>query len=98
MHIEIGRYSKPRKTPLNDRKCRQCNSGDIEDEEHFILFCNQYSEERNNLFTKLNSFTTFNTLTSEQQFQFIMSYNGGDVEILKHILEFVNKSIGKRMN
>ena len=32
----------------------------------------------------LNSFTSFESLNTEQKFHFIMSYNEGDVEILKH--------------
>ena len=34
LEIEIGRYTTP-KTPLENRLCKQCNSSEIEDEEHF---------------------------------------------------------------
>jgi len=96
LHIEMGRYSRPRKTPLSDRICGHCNSREIEDEEHFILFCHGYKDERDALFANLNSFTTFESLNTEQKFHFIMSYNEGDVEILKHqfnSLEFGAKPV-----
>ena len=96
LQIEIGRYSKPRKTPIPERICKLCNDLKIEDEQHFIMDCPFYSIERNTLFTKLASFSSFNLLTNEEQFQFIMSYNNGDTEILKHVLNFVNISMSSR--
>ena len=37
--IETGRYTKPKKTPVENRLCRFCKSNNIEDEPHFILHC-----------------------------------------------------------
>ena len=36
LHIETGRYHRPR-LPAEDRLCKICNSGEIEDETHFLL-------------------------------------------------------------
>ena len=44
LEIEIGRYSR---TP---REERLCSCGEVEDEEHFILHCHQYTHIRNKYF------------------------------------------------
>jgi hypothetical protein len=50
--IETGRYTKP-KTPVENRICTLCNVGIIEDEYHFIMECERYSNERAALFDRL---------------------------------------------
>ena len=48
LEIEKGRYVNVNR---NDRICRNCNSGLIEDEKHFILKCSAYSVHREGLFS-----------------------------------------------
>ena len=40
LEVEMGRWAKPNKIPLDNRKCRVC--GVLEDEFHFILECAIY--------------------------------------------------------
>ena len=49
--IERGRYFRTR-IPREQRICVQCNQ--VEDEEHFFLFCRKYTNLRIKLFNKLN--------------------------------------------
>ena len=49
--IEKGRYHSP-KISRNLRLCSSCNK--IEDEEHFMLYCNRYDSLRKSLFSNLN--------------------------------------------
>ena len=42
--IETGRWHKPDKIPLENRKCQNCNT--LEDEFHFILECHLYQDLR----------------------------------------------------
>ena len=49
--IEKGRYHRPN-ISRNLRLCSSCNK--IEDEEHFMLYCNQYDSLRKSLFSNLN--------------------------------------------
>ena len=35
LEMVAGRWTKPNKTPLEHRKCKQCNT--LEDEFHFVL-------------------------------------------------------------
>ena len=44
LRIESGRYDK--KCPTSERKCIFCTSNEIEDEYHFVLICNFYTELR----------------------------------------------------
>lgn len=95
LQIEMGRYSRP-KTPVEHRFCKFCNTGEIEDEHHFILACPFYESERETLWKDLDSFTAFNQLSSQDKFLYIMSYNWGDTEIFKHVSRFINNCIDKR--
>ena len=45
LQIERGRYTQPL-TPRNMRLCMFCDKGVVEDEAHFLLACNAYSELR----------------------------------------------------
>ena len=51
--VELGRYRRP-VIPLEQRTCRVCNSGQIENEEHFLIQCSKYNTIRNNLFGPIN--------------------------------------------
>lgn len=44
LEIEVGRWSRPTRTPIDDRKCRICNK--LEDEFHFLFECQLYSDLR----------------------------------------------------
>ena len=47
LQIEAGRWNRPIRTPVNERKCSSCNK--LEDEFHFVLECDLYSDLRRNL-------------------------------------------------
>ena len=51
LHIERGRYHRPQKTPISERRCQFCS--EIEDEKHVVLRCPKYSEDRKTLFNTL---------------------------------------------
>ena len=44
LEIEIGRWTRHVRTPIEDRKCKYCYT--LEDEYHFILECPLYSNIR----------------------------------------------------
>ena len=45
LQIEKGRHMRP-KQDVKDRVCRMCNSNDVEDECHLLLYCDLYNSER----------------------------------------------------
>ena len=51
--VELGRYRRP-VIPLEQRTCRVCNNGQIENEEHFLIQCCKYNDIRHNLLGPIN--------------------------------------------
>ena len=51
LEVETGRWTKPNKTPLDDRICLIC--GVLEDEFHFFIECPLYNDLRNIYITVL---------------------------------------------
>jgi hypothetical protein len=93
LRIETGRWKRPVEK-LEERICLQCESGDIEDEKHFILHCQKFKDLREEMFGKIS--TTLNNLGVEQQWKTLMS----EIEKPKNIDEclkvFVRKAIERR--
>ena len=50
LEIEAGRWSKPARVPINERKCVNCQV--IEDEYHFIIECHLYNDLRKKYISK----------------------------------------------
>jgi exonuclease III len=46
LEIELGRQVKPVKVPVQQRFCKLCNLGAVEDEDHFLLVCPAYQAIR----------------------------------------------------
>ena len=44
LEIEVGRRTRPNRTPVDERKCRYGNK--LEDEFHFLLECTLYEDLR----------------------------------------------------
>ena len=59
LEIEKGRYVKINK---EDRLCKICLNGSIEDENHFIWHCSKYKTEREIFKSKLSTFPSFNKI------------------------------------
>ena len=95
LEIETGRYSKK---AVDQRLCKLCNeSGCVEDEFHFLMICKTYQQQRDEFFTKINTFTVpFETLTREEQFIFLLSTN--DTEILTLLMLFIERCLQIRQS
>jgi hypothetical protein len=46
LEIETGHRTKPLKTPICERLCKQCSLGAVEDKDHFLLVCSAYEHIR----------------------------------------------------
>ena len=87
LEIESGRY---RGAPPHQRLCRQCDSGEVEDEIHFLLCCPKYTNERQVIIDNISqSCSNFSTLNIQDKFFWIM--NCENAEILRDIGEFIHK-------
>ena len=79
LRIEEGRHKK---IALNDRICPLCNTG-IEDEIHFVIYCNKLKDLRLKLYSKLDTiFPDFHNLNEDLKFKLIMSNNEADVNTI----------------
>jgi len=96
LKIETGRYTKPIKTPLAERKCTLCQSGEVEDEFHFILKCNLYETERKLLFDSLKAFLVLDYNDEQKVFNTIMTCHNGDFEVANLVQSYVKDAFQKR--
>ena len=72
LNIELGRYSRP-VTPISERTCYYCDEGCIDDERHFILFCQTFKIKRQCFFSRLNVLNcSFNLYSYEEKLRFIL--------------------------
>ena len=73
LQIEIGRYAKP-KVPLDNRICKLCKDNVVEDELHFLLCCDFYSDLRRPLINKAQLCNVdFTNMLIKDKFIFIMN-------------------------
>ena len=87
--IETGRHTRPI-TPLEDRKCIQCTSGDIEDEFHVIINCPKYAEKRLYIFKNIISeCPSFATLNDESKFYFMLNCGGQFAKQVSDLLHYI---------
>ena len=72
--IEQGRYSNGVYVPSDERICPVCSVG-VEDEFHFLIYCNLYEDIRMDLFEKCIEINPiFGTLEPREQFYMLMSH------------------------
>jgi hypothetical protein len=69
LQIELGRQVKPVKAPVQQRYCKLCNLGAVEDEDHFLLVCPAYQNVRERFrgSLPLTAITPLAELLSHQQ-------------------------------
>ena len=95
LRIETGRYTKPQKTPVDDRICLYCSSQSIEDELHFILECDLYTSERSKLLQICyDNIPGFIDVTKEDKFINIMSTN--ETAMVKQLGKYLHDCFKKR--
>ena len=90
LKIETGRYDRKwnpiemcfKNTPPQERKCDKCDSGEVENELHFLIKCNNYKYQRQLLFeVALRNCTNFNYLSDDNKFIWLMSNENKDTII-----------------
>ena len=71
LSIEAGRYKGVFR---ENRICESCYSGDIEDEEHFLLHCSKFSAKRDDFFNELTKVHhNFNSLSNLEKIKIILN-------------------------
>lgn len=83
--IETGRHSK---TPRERRLCIYCNSEEIEDEVHFLLFCSFYDELRRPLIPLISELNTHDA--------FVFLLHSTAPNITRSVAKFIYLAFNKR--
>ena len=82
--VETGRYSN---IPYEERVCRLCDRGDVEDQSHFLCICPAFKDLRLQLFNHCNSIShSFYQLSLRNKVKFILS--DYDIYIVKLLTKF----------
>ena len=77
--IETGRHHKPR-LPPEDRLCKYCKSGKVDDELHFLIYCDFHLKSRKSFFSQLcEIITDFDSLNGVDKFRKILVSTNEDV-------------------
>ncbi len=94
VRIERGRYERVDNKVLSaeDRICKYCNTGEIEDEHHFVINCKLYDNLRSDLINRLS----LSNLSKANLFRVLMSCNTKDTAV--EFSKYVNECFKKRTN
>ena len=94
LRIETGRHSTP-ELPEHLRICQYCSSNEIENEAHFILFCNKYDTIRNSLVEDIiGKYPEFDYLNANNKIVFL--FNSTDAFICKRLGHFIYEAFSLR--
>ena len=92
--IESGRHTNPI-TLREDRPCTKCNV--IEDEQHFLLFCEIYTEERKKIMSKNLEFN-YNFNNMPPPLLYVKLLKSDNPIALSALGKFVYNSFGMRID
>ncbi len=70
LHIETGRFRDKR---INERVCLLCNSGEVENELHFLCICTTYSNSRQNLYSIVYN-DNFLNMSNNEKLVFLLKF------------------------
>ena len=99
LRIESGRYSRPR-LEVHERICPVCSDNkiqqglepEIEDETHYLFFCEQYDVLRASWFSKINKPENFHMLDEESKLSIVLN----QPENCKQSAQFIADAYGLR--
>ena len=87
LEIEKGRYAR---VPKPERICKLCRES-VEDESHFLLSCNGYTDQRNILITNMeNLMPGFSGLDNSDKLRYILN---PEVNAIKVVANFLHMSL-----
>ena len=89
LRIETGRFI--RLLP-EERLCLVCNGGEVEDETHFLLRCNKYSQNRQKLFGEIPDLDNFISLNDQDKLKLLLN----DPTLVKKTSKFIADSFEYR--
>ena len=75
LRIQTGKYeNKGASIPVEERTCLICNRNRIEDEQHFLMYCQEYDDIRHELHSVISKTDSFFTnLTDEDKIKYLLT-------------------------
>ncbi len=89
LHIETGRFRDKR---INEGVCFLCNSGEVENELHFLCVCSTYSNYMHNLYSIVNNDNVLN-MSNDEKFVFLLKFKWKYVCGTKEQKYYINESV-----
>jgi hypothetical protein len=100
LRIETGRWKRP-KEPVEQRICKACMGGNVEDEKHFILECKAYANLRysmiENIRIKTHNRYNMHLYQTEQIWATLMRPIDKKSEINEALKEYLRAAWKERM-
>ena len=93
LRIETGRYDQ-RKIKPEDRLCIYCRSQAVEDEQHFLLQCPLYDNERRLMLETVNTMIPMFHLLPNEKFSAVMQSK--TPEVMKALGNYIFTCLKKR--
>ncbi len=77
LQIEVGRFSN---ISRSERICKNCSSGKVEDEEHFLCECSKYESTRSELFKSItDKYPNFAHIDNKSKLTFLLSNEDSNI-------------------
>ena len=94
LRIHKGRQERDkygRNTPADKRFCLSCKSGQIDDELHFLFNCPTHTNERENMFSKIQQYLDISRIRSIPEIELLNKIlNSTDESVLYELSKFLS--------
>ena len=96
LRIQTGKYeNKGASIPVEERTCLICNRNHIEDEQHFLMYCQEYDDIRHELHSVISKTGSFFTnLTDEDKIKYLLTLDNENTS--KIIGKYIHLMFQKR--
>ena len=92
--IETGRWEN---IDRKSRICRHCYKQEIEDEEHFLFYCNMYAQTRPTTFQSIKELTTIDLLNTNDKIHHLKElFNSDNLNAINSLGKFIKNSFKER--
>ncbi len=93
LRIEKGRWKGEK---IEDRKCMICLNGEVEDEQHFMMKCNAYTDLRDSCFEKICNITKGSQIPYHYESFIKLLAGKSEGKVIEEIKYFIKRAMKRR--